>query len=86
MDNDAAAYCLAQRAIADLKAAILTLLHDADAGNGLRNADISRRLRIHRGYCGGHAGCISRTLLDLLESDDFVVQDPKTKRWSARAR
>lgn len=85
MDNDEAAY-LAQRAIVDLKAAILTLLRDADRENGLRNADISRRLRIHGGYRGGHAGCISRTVLERLESDDSVVQDPKTKRWSARAR
>lgn len=60
-------YQLAQRAMADLKTAILGLLIKAE-GNGLSNAQIGRALGIYRGH-EGHEGHISRTVLAMLEED-----------------
>ena len=80
MPHNPDAYHLAQRAIADLKAAILMLLVD---GDGLRNAEIGRRLGIYGGHVG-HPGHVSRTMLHKMQSDEIVVQDPKTKRWRLR--
>ena len=77
MSHNPNAYHLAQRAIADLKAAILMLLVDQ---NGLSNAEIGRRLGIYGGHVG-HEGHVSRTMLARMQSDEVVVQDPKTKRW-----
>ena len=83
MDRVAEAYHLAQRAVADLKGAILMLLHDLDSGEGLTNAEIGRRLGIHGGHVR-HAGHISRTMLARMESDGIVVQDETTKCWRVR--
>ena len=80
--TDTDAYHVAQRAMADLKAAILRVLTSA-SGDGLSNAEIGRTLGIYAGHVG-HQGHISRTLLALMESEGVAEQDPDTKRWRAR--
>jgi len=72
-------YSIAQKAMADLKSAIYTIL--AIAGKeGLRNADIGRALGIYAGH-EKHEGHIPRTLLAMMEKEGVVEQDPQTKRW-----
>ena len=78
----AVAYGLAQRAIADLKHAIYLVLLEAP-DEGLQNAQIGRTLGIYGGHAG-HDGHIPRTLLEMLQREDVVAQDVKTKRWSLR--
>lgn len=73
------AYHLAQRAMADLKAAIVTLLWQAP-DDGLSNACIGRSLGIYQGH-KGHEGHIPRTLLSIMESEGVVKQDPQSKKW-----
>jgi hypothetical protein len=74
------AYALAQRAMADLKAAVYMLLKTGPAG-GLRNADIGRALGIYAGHIE-HEGHIPRTLLALMEKEGVVQQDHQSKRWT----
>ena len=74
-------YSRAQHAIADLKAAVYELLSETPAG--LTNAEIGRRLGIYQGHIG-HEGHISRTMLGLLERDEVVYQDEKSKVWRLR--
>ena len=76
---DPIAFATAQRALADLKAAIHRLLASAPE-TGLSNAEIGRSLGIYAGHIG-HEGHISRTILALLESDGVVRQDRSNKRW-----
>ena len=83
LDCTVEAYHLAQRAVADLKAAILMLIKDQDTGEGLRNVDIGRRLGIYGGHVK-HVGHVPRTLLARMESEGVVVQDPDTDRWRIR--
>lgn len=64
------AYALAQRAMADLKAAIFLVLESGPA-QGMRNADIGRTLGIHAGHVE-HEGHIPRTLLALMEKEGVV--------------
>ena len=71
-------YQLAQAAIADLKAAVHSVL--ANTTDGLTNAQIGRTLGIYGGHIG-HEGHIARTLLALLESEGVAEQNSKTKRW-----
>ncbi len=78
------AYQLAQRAIADLKAAVLQVLVSAPVP-GLTNAEIGRALGIYSGH-EGHEGHISRTMLEMLKTEGVAEQDPKTKIWSAIGR
>ena len=78
--NDA--YRIAQRAMADLKAAVVMILSEVP-GEGLSNADNGRRLGIYAGH-KGHEGHLPRTLLAFLETEDVVVQDPGSKEWSLR--
>ena len=73
-------YLLAQRAIADLKAAVLSMI-EKGPGEGLTNAEIGRSLGIYAGHVG-HEGHISRTLLSMLESEGLIKQDIDSKRWS----
>jgi len=75
-------YLVAQRALADLKAAILQLLESAPE-TGLTNAEIGRSLGIYRGHVG-HEGHISRTLLEMLREEGILVQHSETKRWTLR--
>jgi hypothetical protein len=74
------AYALAQRAIADLKAAVYMLLENGPH-EGLRNADIGRALGIYAGHVE-HEGHIPRTLLALMEKEGVVLQDAQSKRWT----
>ncbi|MGZ2411119.1 DNA-binding IclR family transcriptional regulator [Sphingomonas sp. F9_3S_D5_B_2] len=83
MQRNVDAYLQAQRAIAELKAATLTVLGDHDGG--LTNADLGRSLGIYMGH-KRHEGHVSRTILDLLENEGLVVQDSVTKAWSLRPR
>lgn len=76
------AYALAQRALADLKAAIFQVLHEAGPG-GLKNNAIGRTLGIYAGHIG-HEGHIPRALLALMESEGVVQQDAKSKKWAIR--
>jgi hypothetical protein len=78
-------YHLAQRAVADLKAAIVMVLEQSDAGSGLANAEIGRRLGIYTGH-KGHEGHISRTMLALLEAEGVVRQDRESKLWKMRGQ
>lgn len=78
------AYGVAQRAIADLKMAVVMILNTAPGGS-MSNADIGRRLGIYAGH-KGHAGHIPRTLLALLEAEGVVSQDAESKEWRLRDR
>lgn len=73
---------IAQRAMADLKAAVFTVLQNGPE-DGMRNADISRLLGLHSGHAG-HEGHITRTVIALMETDGVLVQDASTKCWSLR--
>lgn len=78
------AYWIAQRAIADLKAAVRAVI-TSSGSSGLRNAEVGRMLGIYHGYAdAGHVGHIPRALLDLLQQEGVVVQDQTTKRWRIR--
>lgn len=72
------AYRTAQRAVADLQAAVLTLLEEED--RPLRNADIGRRLGIYFGHIG-HEGHVSRAVLALLEDQGLVAQ-AEDRTWT----
>ena len=74
------AYLLAQRAIADLKAAVLSVIEQGPK-EGLTNAEIGRSLGIYAGHVG-HEGHISRTLLSMLEGEGLIKQDSESKRWT----
>jgi hypothetical protein len=80
--TDTEAYHTAQRAMADLKAAVLRILASAPP-SGLTNAEIGRTLGIYAGHVG-HQGHISRTLLALMESEGVTEQDADTKRWKVK--
>lgn len=80
MDSNVSGYLLAQRALADMKGAVLGLVSEHD---GLTNAEIGRALGIYAGHIR-HEGHISRTLLAMLEDDGVVWQDQATKKWHAR--
>jgi hypothetical protein len=75
-------YRLAQTAMAELKAAVRSVVEFAGDG-GITNASIGRTLGIYSGHVG-HEGHISRTLLAMMESEGVVVQEPTTKRWKIR--
>jgi DNA-binding IclR family transcriptional regulator len=77
-------YKLAQRALANLKAAVHGVLLEAGAG-GLTNAEIGRTLGIYAGHVG-HEGHIPRTLLAMMESEGVVEQNKESKRWSLKPR
>lgn len=72
-------YNLAQRAIADLKTAIYSVL--LEHKDGLSNAEIGRALGIYHGHSGQHEGHVSRVLLDLMQAEGILSQDKKTKKW-----
>lgn len=74
------AYAQAQRAMAELKAAVYLLLANGPP-EGLRNADIGRSLGIYAGHVG-HEGHIPRTLLRMMAEEGVVEQDSETHRWT----
>lgn len=81
MNNDekVRAYQVAQRAIADLKSAILAVLKNGPE-QGLRNVDIGKSLGIYAGH-ERHEGHIPRVLLAALEHEGVVVQNSESKLW-----
>jgi hypothetical protein len=80
--NMSSTYQLAQKAIADLKAAIYeTLAHAPETG--LSNAAVGRSLGIYTGHVG-HEGHIPRTILSLMESEGVVQQNKETKQWTLK--
>ena len=77
------AYHLAQKAIADLKAAVFSILQNSP--DGIRNVELGRTLGIYAGHVR-HQGHIPRTLLAMLEEEGVAEQDPSTKRWKIRSQ
>ena len=74
------AYHLAQKGIADLKAAILALIVNA-GDEGLTNAEVGKALGIYRGHSEkGHEGHVSRFLLERMREEQVLVQ-ADGKRW-----
>ncbi len=71
-------YKTAQRAIADLKAAVLNYVR---VNGPVTNAQVGRALGIYFGHGdqeGRHVGHVSRAILRLLEDEELVNQpDPK---------
>lgn len=76
------AYQLAQRAMADLKAAAHAVLTQA-GDEGCTNAQVGRLLGIYTGHVG-HEGHVSRTILGILESEGVAVQERETRKWHLR--
>ena len=74
-------YKTAQRAVADLKGAILEVLAQCSE-SGISNASLGRALGIYTGHSSGQEGHISRTLLEMMKNEGVVKQDEKTKTWS----
>jgi hypothetical protein len=74
-------YHLAQRAIADLKASVYTLLESHP--EGLTNAQVGRLLGIYAGH-EGHEGHISRVLLGMLKGEGVAEQEEPSLRWRLR--
>lgn len=81
--NRTEAYRAAQRAIADLKAAVFFILQTSP--DGISNANLGRTLGIYAGHVR-HEGHISRTLLAMLEEEGVAEQDPETKTWRIRVQ
>ena len=75
-------YRMAQRAMAELKAAIRAVLEEAP-DEGLKNVEIGRTLGIYTGH-EGHEGHVPRTLLALMEQEGLVIQDSESRRWRLR--
>lgn len=82
MANSDHPYLLAQKAMAQLKAAIHMVLNDSPAG--LKNSEIGRVLGIYMGHVE-HEGHIPRTLLAIMEAEGVVEQDGNTKVWTLRS-
>ena len=80
--NNLSAYHVAQRALADLKSAVHSLLASSP-GEGLTNAEVGRSLGIYAGH-EGHEGHISRTLLAMLQAEGVAEQDAQSLRWQLR--
>lgn len=76
------AYQSAQRAVADLKHAVLVVLA-AGPAEGMKNSQVGRSLGIYAGHVR-HQGHISRTLLEMMLNEGVVVQDQQTKLWKLR--
>ena len=77
------AYRQAQRAVADLKAAVLALLAAAEPG-GMSNSQVGRLLGIYQGHVG-HEGHISRTVLQMLQADGVIEQEGPRGVWRLKA-
>ena len=73
-------YQVAQRAVADLKAAVLSHLR---ANGPTTNAQVGRSLGIYFGHVG-HEGHVSRSILQLLAEEGLVGQNVKGGQWEAR--
>ena len=73
-------YRRAQQGMAELKAAVVSLL---ERHAGLTNAAVGRTLGIYAGH-KGHEGHISRTILGMLEQEGVVEQSASDQTWSIR--
>lgn len=76
-------YQTAQQAMGLLKGAVIQLLA-RHYPNGLKNVDIGKCLGIYMGH-KGHSGHIPRTILELLEHEECVVQNEESKVWTLAA-
>jgi|688.fasta_scaffold2864452_1 hypothetical protein len=76
-------YTRAQKALAELKGTVRELL--SEHPGGLPNHEIGRSLGIYSGHSGKHEGHISRTLLEALQHEGVVIQNPETKLWRLRS-
>ena len=74
-------YKVAQRAIADLKGAVLQVLAQHPE-TGMSNTQLGHSLGIYGGYASGQEGHISRTLLGIMEGEKVVKQNETNKTWS----
>jgi len=83
MKNETEAYNLAQRGMADLKTAVHMILIQAES-DGLKNAEIGRKLGIYGGHDGQHQGHISRTILSMLGDEGVADQDKDSKKWKIK--
>jgi hypothetical protein len=70
-------YMLAQRAVADLKSAVLSYVRTHAPAT---NAEIGRALGIYFGHIG-HEGHVSRSILHALAAEGLLVQDAKGGPW-----
>lgn len=76
-------YHIAQRGLADIKAAIYLVLKNAPE-EGMRNVDIGRTLGINYGHSGKHHDHIPRTMLEIMQQEGVVEQHEKNKRWTLK--
>lgn len=72
-------YQTAQRAVADLKAAVLSHLRNHGPAT---NAEIGRSLGIYFGHVR-HEGHVSRSILQLLATEGLAIQKAKGGPWEA---
>lgn len=77
------AYRQAQRAMADLTSAVLSIIATAGA-DGISNSQVGRLLGIYQGHIG-HEGHISRTMLELLKADGIIEQLGKGGPWRMKS-
>jgi len=71
-------YFKAQMGMTNIKEAVYALLKDHDP-KGLRNVDIGKNLGIYGGH-KGHEGHISRTILEIMQSEG-VIEQREDKLW-----
>ena len=76
------AYHLAQRAVTDLKQAVLEVIINGPE-RGISNAELGKNLGIHEGHVG-HEGHITRTILSMLEEEGVVKQEDESKLWKLK--
>jgi len=72
-------YQIAQKAIAELKTAVYSILKEAGS-SGLKNVQVGKALGIYTGHVR-HEGHISRTILAIMEAEGVVRQDKETLKW-----
>lgn len=73
-------YQVAQRAVADLKAAVLA--HLRESGRPLTNSELGRALGIYANSAG-HEGHLSWSALHMLKDEGLVRQDGERGPWVA---
>ena len=71
-------YYKAQLGMTQIKEAIYSLLKE-NLPKGLRNVDIGKSLGIYGGH-KGHEGHISRTILEIMQSEG-VIEQREDKLW-----
>ncbi len=71
-------YYKAQLGMTQMKEAVYSLLKE-NSPKGLRNVDIGKSLGIYGGH-KGHEGHISRTILEIMQSEG-VIEQREDKLW-----